>query len=135
MSEANPPDARPKPAKSSTRSLFARLFSFLSPEPEDREDIKAVLDAAHDRQVLDGECYAMISGELGVANQTVADIMVPRSRMDMLDITQPLSALLPEIIESGRSRFHVYETKGDNIVGILLAKDVMLAITKQIGRA
>src|SRR3546814_16526154 len=96
MSESNPPDARPKPAKSSTRSLFARLFSFLSPEPEDREDIKAVLDAAHDRQVLDGESYAVISGALGVANQKVADIMVQRSRMDLRDITKPRSALLPD---------------------------------------
>src|SRR3546814_20957826 len=47
----------------------------------------------------------------------------------MLDITKPLSALLPEIIESGHSRFPVYETKRDNLVGILLAKDLLLSIT------
>ena len=101
----------------------------MHPEPEDREDIKAVLDAAHDRQVLDGESYAMISGALDVANQTVADIMVPRSKMDMLDIAKPLAQLLPEIIESGHSRFPVYENRRDNIVGILLAKDLLLSIT------
>jgi magnesium and cobalt transporter len=98
-------------------------------EPEDREDIKAVLEAAHDRQVLDGESYAMISGALEVANQTVADIMVPRSRMDMLDISKPLAEVLPEIIETGHSRFPVYEDDRDNIVGILLAKDLLLSIT------
>lgn len=98
-------------------------------EPEDREDIKAVLDAAHDRQVLDGESYAMISGALDVVNQTVADIMVPRSRMDMIDIDRPLSELLPEIIDTGRSRFPVYEDDRDNIIGILLAKDLLLTIT------
>lgn len=129
MSDSSSSDSRPRPAKSTPRSLFARLFSFLYPEPEDREDIKAVLDAAHERHVLDGESYAMISGALGVANQTVADIMVPRSKMDMLDITQPLSELLPEIIESGHSRFPVFETHRDNIVGILLAKDLLLSIT------
>lgn len=98
-------------------------------EPEDRAGIQAVLDAAHDRDVLDGESYAMISGALEVANQTVDDIMVPRSRMDTLDINQPLSELLPEIIDTGHSRFPIYEDDRDNIIGILLAKDLLLSIT------
>src|SRR5690554_201116 len=130
MSDSPPPDAEPRPAKNTPKSLMARLTTFMRPtEPEDRADIKAVLDAAHDRQVLDGESYAMISGALEVVNQTVADIMVPRSRMDMLDITQPLPALLPEIIDTGRSRFPVFEGNRDNIIGILLAKDLLLTIT------
>src|SRR5690554_5651594 len=123
-------DAEPRPAKNTSRSLFVRLTAFMRPsEPEDREDIKAVLEAAHDRQVLDGDSYAMISGALEVANQTVADIMVPRSKMDMLDISKPLAEVLPEIIETGHSRFPVYEDDKDNIVGILLAKDLLLSIT------
>ena len=56
--------------------------------------------------------------------------MVPRSKIDMLDISKPLSELLPEIIETGHSRFPVYEDDRDNIVGILLAKDLLLTITK-----
>src|SRR5690554_7210753 len=71
----------------------------------------------------------MISGAIEVANQTVADIMVPRSKMDMLDISKPLAEVLPEIIETGHSRFPVYEDDKDNIVGILLAKDLLLTIT------
>lgn len=129
MSEPIPPDAEPRPAKISSKSLLNKLISLIRPEPEDREDIKAVLEAAHDRQVLDGEAYAMISGALEVANQTVADIMVPRSKMDMLDISKPLAELLPEIIETGHSRFPIYENDRDNIVGILLAKDLLLNIT------
>src|SRR5690554_3226653 len=123
-------DAEPRPAKNTSRSLFVRLTAFMRPsEPEDREDIKAVLEAAHDRQVLDGDSYAMISGALEVANQTVADIMVPRSKMDMLDISRPLSEVLPTIIETGHSRFPVYEGDRDNIMGILLAKDLLLSIS------
>lgn len=129
MLDSKPPDPEPRPAKTPNRSLLARLTAFLRPEPEDREDIKAVLEAAHDRQVLDGESYAMISGALEVANQTVADIMVPRSKMDMLDIGKPLAELLPEIIETGHSRFPIYETDRDNIIGILLAKDLLLSLT------
>src|SRR3546814_18957879 len=83
-------------------------------EPEDREDIKAVLEAAHDRQVLDGDSYAMISAALEVANQTVADIMVPRSKMDMLDVSKPLSEVLPDIIDTGHSRSPVYADDRDN---------------------
>ena len=129
MLDSKSSDPEPRPAKTPSRSLLARLAAFLRPEPEDREDIKAVLEAAHDRQVLDGESYAMISGALEVANQTVADIMVPRSKMDMLDIGKPLAELLPEIIETGHSRFPIYETERDNIVGILLAKDLLLSLT------
>jgi len=97
-------------------------------EPEDREDVREFLEAAHDKKVLDSEAYTMLSGALDVANQTVADIMVPRSKMDMLDISRPLSEVLPEIIETGHSRFPVYEGDRDNIVGILLAKDLLLSI-------
>ncbi|HUH60647.1 MAG TPA: transporter associated domain-containing protein [Candidimonas sp.] len=130
MSEPSSPDADPRPAKTTPKSLFGRLTAFMRPsEPEDRDDIKAVLEAAHDRQVLDGDSYAMISGALEVANQTVADIMVPRSKMDMLDVSKPLAEVLPDIIETGHSRFPVYEDDRDNIVGILLAKDLLLSIT------
>jgi magnesium and cobalt transporter len=129
MPEPSPPGAEPRPARHIQKSLLAKLTSFIRPEPEDREDIKAVLEAAHDRQVLDGESYAMITGALDVANQTVADIMVPRSKMDMLDMGKPLAELLPEIIETGHSRFPVYENHRDNIIGILLAKDLLWSIT------
>ena len=131
MSEPSSQDAEPRPAKATTtRSLFERLLALVRPtEPEDREDIKAILEAAYQRRVLDGEAYAMLSGALEVANQTVADIMVPRGKMDMLDIGKPLSELLPFIIETGHSRFPVYEDDRDNIIGILLAKDLLLSIT------
>jgi len=130
MSDPNPsPDSEPRTAKAVPRSLLARITAILRPEPEDRDDIKAVIEAARDRQVLDGEAFAMISGALEVADKTAGDIMVPRSRMDMLDISKPLKELLPEIIDTGHSRFPVYENDRDNIVGILLAKDLLLTIT------
>jgi magnesium and cobalt transporter len=129
MSDTNS-EPEPRPAKTPAKSLIERLIAFIRPaEPEDRDDIKAVLEAAYERQILDSEAYAMLSGALDVANQTVADIMVPRSKMGMLDISKPLSELLPFIIETGHSRFPVYEDDRDNIVGILLAKDLLLSIT------
>jgi len=130
MSEISTSEDESRSSKHSSQSLFNRLTAFIRPtEPADREDIKAVLDAAHERQVLDADSWSMISGALDVANKTVGDIMVPRSRMDSLDITQPLAELLPQIIDTGRSRFPVYEEDKDNIIGILLAKDLLQSIT------
>ena len=94
-------------------------------EPEDREGIKAVLEAAHERAPLDAESYQMIRGALAVSEGIVADIMVPRSRMDLLDVTQPIPYLVASVIETAHSRFPVYEGDRDNIIGILLAKDLL----------
>ncbi len=130
MMSDNAPDPEPRLPRQGARSLRDRLSAFIRPtEPADRADIQAVLDAAHDREVLDGESWAMISGALDVANKTVADIMVPRSRMDMIDIARPLPELLPDILDTGRSRFPVYEDDRDNIIGILLAKDLLQSIS------
>src|SRR5690606_35465411 len=127
--DPSPSEPESRQNKSNSKSIFARLTSFMRPvEPEDRQDVKEFLDAAHENKVLDNEAYTMLSGALDVANQTVADIMVPRSKMDMLDIGRPLAEVLPQIIETGHSRFPVYEGNRDNIVGILLAKDLLLSI-------
>lgn len=124
------PDAEPRSPRQGSRTLLERLTAFIRPnEPADREEIKAVLDAAHDRDILDGESWSMISGALDVANKTVADIMVPRSRMDMIDINLTLAELLPDILDTGRSRFPVFEDDRENIIGILLAKDLLQSIT------
>lgn len=129
MSDSQPPETEPRPGKPASKSLLGRLVSRIRPEPENREDIRALLETAHDRHVIDDDSFSMISGALDVANQTAGDIMVPRSKMDMLDISKPLAELLPEIIETGHSRFPIYENDRDNIVGILLAKDLLLTIT------
>ncbi|MFA7437749.1 HlyC/CorC family transporter [Castellaniella sp.] len=132
MSDPLPPDPEPRPARSAPGSFFSRLRALLRPAPPtDRNDIRAVLEAAHDHSVLDGESYAMISGALEVADMTVADIMVSRSRMDMLDIRSPLSELLPMITETGHSRFPVFEGDRENIIGVLLAKDLLLTWSDQ----
>jgi len=126
MSDPYPASEAPsRAAKSSSKSLLDRLLSLVRREPEDREGIKAVLEAAHDRELIDAESYSMIKGALAVSERTVADIMVPRSRMDLLDIALPLPQLLAIVIETAHSRFPVYEDDRDNIVGILLAKDLL----------
>ena len=119
------PDANTAHAQKPTKSLLDRMLALVRREPEDREGIKAVLDAAHDRKLIDVESYGMIKGALAMSERTVADIMVPRSRMDLLDVAQPLPQQLAFVIETAHSRFPVYEDDRDNIIGILLAKDLL----------
>ncbi len=94
-------------------------------EPENREELKELLEDAHERQLLDTDAYTIIAGALAVSELTAGDVMVPRSRIDALDINRPLSELLPQVIEAAHSRFPVYEDSKDNIIGILLAKDLL----------
>lgn len=122
-------DATPsRPAKPATKSLLDRLLSRVRREPEDREGIKAVLEAAHDRELIDAESYSMIRGALAMSERTVSDIMVPRPRMDLLDVALPLSAMVSTVIETTHSRFPVFEGARDNIIGILLAKDLLRCV-------
>ncbi|WP_298050600.1 HlyC/CorC family transporter [uncultured Paenalcaligenes sp.] len=125
MSEHYPPEPEPRSKKRLTS--FSRFFQRRA-EPTDREDIKVILETALERNVIDHEAYTMIVGALDVASKTVSDIMVPRSKIDLLDISKPIAELLPLIVETGRSRFPVYKDDRDNIVGILLAKDLLLSI-------
>jgi len=125
MSDPSPASDAPARSAKPSKSLLDRVRGLVRREPEDREDIKAVLDAAHERELIDADSYSMINGALAVSEHTVADIMVPRARMDLLDIALPLPQLLPLIIEAAHSRFPVYEHDRDNIIGILLAKDLL----------
>lgn len=127
MSDPYPADASTlaRPSKSSARSLFERLSSLLRREPENREDLKAVLEDAHERDLLDADAFAMIGGALTMSELTAGDVMIPRSQIDALDIDKPLVELLPIVLETAHSRFPVYQNSRDNIIGILLAKDLL----------
>jgi magnesium and cobalt transporter len=122
-------DATPsRPAKPATKSLLDHLLSSVRREPEDREGIKAVLEAAHYRELIDAESHSMIRGTLAMSERTVSDIMVPRPCMDLLDVALPLSAMVSAVIETTHSRFPVFEGARDNIIGILLAKDLLRCV-------
>jgi len=130
MPDPHPQDTEPRQAQASHQknTLLARLRRCIQPELNTREDLKNVLQQARVQQVLDTQSHTMLLGALNVAEQTAADIMVPRARIDMLDLGKPLAELLPVIIETGHSRFPVFETDRDNIMGVLMAKDLLLSI-------
>ena len=112
-------------AKAARPRLIDRLLSLVRREPEDREGIMTVLDAARARNLIDSDSYSMLKGALAVSEQTVVDIMVPRGRMDLLDVNESIADLLPDIIETAHSRFPVFEESRDNIIGVVMTKDLL----------
>lgn len=94
-------------------------------EPEDREQLIALLYGAYQRNLLDADALSMMEGVIQVAESQVREIMIPRAQMDVIDISQPLEQFVPFVIETAHSRFPVTDGDKDNIVGILLAKDLL----------
>jgi len=106
-------------------SLFERLSSLLLREPEDRDDLVELLHSAFERKLLDAEALSMIEGVLQVSETQVRDVMIPRSQMDMIDVAESPEKFIPFVIETAHSRFPVFEDNRDNVIGILLAKDLL----------
>jgi len=98
-------------------------------EPQDREDLVSILRAANERGVIDDDACTMLEGVLEVADLQVRDIMVPRAQMVSVRRDDPPSRILPTVVESGHSRFPVMDEDRDDIVGILLAKDLLRLTT------
>lgn len=111
--------------------FIERLTSLLLREPEDRAQLMQTLHAAYERNLMDADALTIIEGALAASETRVADVMVPRAQMDVIDIDDPLLETLPEIIEAAHSRFPVIDGDRDNILGILLAKDLLRLHTEE----
>lgn len=117
--------AEPEKPHNNKPSLLERLSHFLLREPEDREQLVSLLHGAYENHLMDADSLAMIEGVLQVSEMQVRDIMIPRSQMDVIDITQPPEAFIPHVIETAHSRFPVIEDDKNDVIGILLAKDLL----------
>ena len=106
-------------------SWLERLSAFLLREPEDREELIELLHSAFDRNLFDADALAMIEGVLQVSELCVGDIMIPRSQMDVLSVDQAVPDFLPFVMETAHSRFPVIGDNKDQVLGILLAKDLL----------
>jgi magnesium and cobalt transporter len=106
-------------------SLLERLSALLMREPEDREQLVALLHSAFERNLLDADALSMIEGVLQVSEIQVRDVMIPRAQMDVIDIGESPDKFIPFVIETAHSRFPVIDENKDNVIGILLAKDLL----------
>jgi len=107
------------------RSLLERLSALLMREPEDRGELLNLLHAAYEKNLLDGDALSMIEGVMQVSEMQVRDIMVPRAQMDLIEIHDTPDRFIPHVIATAHSRFPVIDRDRDDIIGILLAKDLL----------
>jgi magnesium and cobalt transporter len=102
-----------------------RISGMLLREPGNRAQLMALLHAAYERNLFDSDALSMIEGVIQVSEIQARDIMVPRSQMDVIDISDPPEKFIPDVIEKAHSRFPVTENDKNNVIGILLAKDLL----------
>jgi magnesium and cobalt transporter len=102
-----------------------RISGMLLREPGNRAELMALLHAAYERNLFDSDALSMIEGVIQVSEIQARDIMVPRSQMDVIDISDPPEKFIPDVIEKAHSRFPVTENDKNNVIGILLAKDLL----------
>ena len=106
-------------------SILERIGAWLAREPEDREELVDLLRSAYDRNLIDGDALSMIEGVLQVSEMQARDIMVPRAQMDVIDIRESPDRFVPVVMQTGHSRFPVFGENKDDVIGILLAKDLL----------
>jgi magnesium and cobalt transporter len=107
------------------RSFLQKLAEFIHPGPDSADELIETLAEAEDNQIINTESRLMIEGVIRMADMTASDVMLAAPRMDLLNIEDPVDELLHQVIDTAHSRFPVYEGERDNIIGILLAKDLL----------
>lgn len=105
--------------------LIERLSHFLLRGPEDREQLFELLKSSYEKNLMDADSLSMIEGVLQVSEIQVRDIMIPRSQMDVIDISHSPEKFIPFVMETAHSRFPVIEDDKNDVIGILLAKDLL----------
>ena len=112
-----------------TKSVLERLAEFLTPQPnspaERRQELIDTLREAQSEGLIDADALSMIEGVFQVGQLSARDILVPRAQIDWIDINLSLSAIIKSVITAAHSRFPVFEGSKDNVIGILLAKDLL----------
>jgi magnesium and cobalt transporter len=121
--------SEPHPAryidKEDKRTFLQKLAEFIHPGPDSTAELIETLAEAEDNKIIGNESRLMLEGVIRMADMTAGDVMVAATRMDLLDIQSPIDELLHSVIDTAHSRFPVYDGDKENIIGILMAKDLL----------
>lgn len=121
---SDPHPARP-PDKEDKRTFLRKLAEFIHPGPDSTAELIETLAEAEDNNIIGAESRVMLEGVIRMADMTAGDVMVAATRMDLINIQEPMDALLNTVIDTAHSRFPVYEGERENVIGILMAKDLL----------
>ncbi len=113
------------PEKEDKRTFLQKVAEFIHPGPDSAEELIETLAEAEDNQVIGADSRVMIERVIRMADMTASDVMVASPRMDMVDIDEPADVLLRSVIDTAHSRFPVFQGERENIIGILMAKDLL----------
>ena len=121
MSDENPPSSN----GSAPKGWLEKLGQLFQAEPKNQDELLDIIKDARNNGLLDNDIAQMIEGVLEVDDLRVRDIMIPRSQMVTVEISQSVEEFMPVVLESGHSRFPVINEDKDHIEGVLLAKDLL----------
>jgi magnesium and cobalt transporter len=115
---------------SGDKTWIEKIAHAFSSEPKTREDLFELLAVAKQNEVIDDDAISIVEGAMHISDMQAREIMIPRPQMVVLKADQPLSELLPIIIDTGHSRYPVIGDTLDNVLGILLSKDLLPLLWK-----
>ena len=124
LAVSDPHSAR-LPDREDKRTFLQKLAEFIHPGPDSADELIETLAEAQVNNIIGAESRAMLEGVIRMADMTAGDVMVPATQMDMVDIGEPYDALMHGVIDTAHSRFPVFEGERENIIGILMAKDLL----------
>ena len=122
MSDPHPARA---PEKEDKRTFLQKVVEFIHPGPDSTEELIETLAEAESNDVIGADARVMLERVIRMADMSAGDVMVAAPRMDLVHIDAPLDELLHVVINTAHSRFPVYQGERENIIGILMAKDLL----------
>lgn len=113
------------------KSWLEKIAEVFSGEPKSRDDLHEILDEAEHNEIIDRDALKIMEGALHVGDMQVREVMVARAQMEVVKAGEPLSQILPTIIATAHSRYPVIGDSIDEVLGILLTKDLLPQILKE----
>ena len=121
MSDPNPT----RPDREDTRTFLQKIAEFIHPGPDSTDELLDTLIEAEHNQLIGADSRKMLEGVIRMADMSAGDVMVPTTRMELVNIEDAYDTMMHGVINTAHSRFPVYEGERENIIGILMAKDLL----------
>ncbi|MFZ2122207.1 MAG: transporter associated domain-containing protein [Rhodoferax sp.] len=114
-----------RPDREDKRTLLQKIAEFIHPGPDSIDELIETLAEAEHNQLIGADSRKMLEGVIRMADMSAGDVMVPTTRMELINIDDPYDTLMHGVIDTAHSRFPVFEGERENIIGILMAKDLL----------